>query len=99
MKNTGTRVKIFNSEYNLIGDNSEVIQKIANYVDATMNRVSYQSPNISVESIAVLSALNIAESYFRMSQDMDKYLQEEMEFLKGKISRLEELNRSLDLLV
>lgn len=99
MKNTGTRVKIFNSEYNLIGDDSEVIQKIANYVDSIMNRVSYQSPNISAESIAVLSALNIAESYFRMSQDMDKYLQDEVEFIKSKISRLEELNRSLDLLI
>lgn len=99
MKNTGTRVKIFNSEYNLIGDDSEVIQKIAKYVDTIMNRVSYQSPNISVESIAVLSALNIAESYFRILQDMDKYLQDEMGLLKSKINRLEELNRSLDLLI
>jgi len=99
MKNTGTRVKIFNSEYNLIGDDSEVIQKIANYVDTIMNRVSFQSPNISVESIAVLSALNIAESYFRVTQEMDKYMQEEIELMKSKISRREELNSSLDLLV
>jgi cell division protein ZapA (FtsZ GTPase activity inhibitor) len=99
MKNTGTRVKIFNTDYNLIGDNSETIQKIANYVDSIMNRISYQSPNPSVETIAVLAALNITESYFRTVEDIDKYLSDEIEFLKSKINRLEELNRSLDLLV
>jgi len=65
MKTTGIKVKIFNSDYNLLGDNVEEVQKFANYVDTIMQRINYQSPNTSAESIAVVSALNIAESFFR----------------------------------
>ena len=65
MKTTGIKVKIFNCDYNLLGDNVEEVQKFANYVDTIMQRINYQSPNTSAESIAVVSALNIAESFFR----------------------------------
>ncbi len=59
------RVRIFNSEYNLQGENSEKVERISDYVDGIMNRINTESPNQSEETIAVVSALNIAEDYFR----------------------------------
>ena len=96
MKTTGIKVKIFNSEYNLLGDNPEEVEKFAKYVDGIMQRINYQSPNTSVESIAVVSSLNIAESYFkekdsRLSTEKDYY-----DFLNDNIRKLEELNDSID---
>ena len=65
MEKTGIKVKIFNSEYNLQGDNIHEVEKVANHVDSLMQKIGYESPNQSGETIAVVSALNIAESYFK----------------------------------
>jgi len=59
------RVKIFNSEYNLQGENAEKVERISDYLDGIMNRINSESPNQSEETIAVVSALNIAEEYFK----------------------------------
>lgn len=59
------RVKIFNSEYNLQGDNAEKVERISDYLDGIMRRINNESPNQSEETIAVVSALNIAEEYFK----------------------------------
>ncbi len=96
MKSTGIKVKIFNSEYNLLGDNPVEVERFAKYVDGIMQRINYQSPNTSVESVAVVSALNIAESFFkekdsRLTTEKDYY-----EFLQGNIKKIEELNDSID---
>lgn len=77
------RVRIFNSEYNLQGENAEKVEKVSDYVDGIMNRINSESPNQSEETIAVVSALNIAEEYFRekdyrseLEKDYSNYLDE-----------------------
>lgn len=65
MNQKDIRVKIFNSEYNLQGDNAEKVERISDYLDGIMNRINSESPNQSEETIAVVSALNIAEEYFK----------------------------------
>jgi cell division protein ZapA len=96
MKNTGIKVKIFNSDYNLLGDNVEEVQKFANHVDSIMQRINYQSPNTSTESIAVVSALNIAESYFREKDSRSSLEREHSKFLNDTISKLDELSSNID---
>jgi len=96
MKNTGIKVKIFNSDYNLLGDNVEEVQKFANYVDTVMQRINYQSPNTSAESIAVVSALNIAESYFREKDYRNSIEKEYSNFLNDNISKLDALSANID---
>ncbi len=59
------RVKIFNSEYNLQGENAEKVERISDYLDGIMHRINSESPNQPEETIAVVSALNIAEEYFK----------------------------------
>jgi cell division protein ZapA (FtsZ GTPase activity inhibitor) len=96
MKSTGIKVKIFNSEYNLLGDNPAEVEKFAKYVDGIMQRINYQSPNTSVESVAVVSALNIAESFFKEKDSRVSTEKDYFEFLNENIKKIEELNDSID---
>lgn len=96
MKSTGIKVKIFNSEYNLLGDNPAEVERFAKYVDGIMQRINYQSPNTSVESVAVVSALNIAESFFKEKDSRVSAEKDYFEFLNENIKKIEELNDSID---
>lgn len=96
MKNTGIKVKIFNSEYNLLGDNPAEVEKFAKYVDGIMQRINYQSPNTSVESVAVVSALNIAESFFKEKDSRVSIEKDYFEFLQENNKKIEEINDSID---
>lgn len=58
-------VKIFGQEYNIAGDKSEEeICRIAEYVDEKMRLISKVAGESAGGSIAILSAINIAEEYF-----------------------------------
>ena len=96
MKNTGIKVKIFNSEYNLLGDNPAEVEKFAKYVDGIMQRINYQSPNTSVESVAVVSALNIAESFFKEKDSRVSTEKDYFEFLQENNKKIDELSDSID---
>ncbi|MDZ4712207.1 MAG: cell division protein ZapA [bacterium] len=88
------RVKIFNSEYNLQGENSEKVERISDYLDGIMNRINNESPNQSEETIAVVSALNIAEEYFKEKDnkiDLEKDYSNVLEELSTKVKSLSEL--------
>ncbi len=96
MKNSGIKVKIFNSDYNLLGDNPAEVEKYAKYVDQIMQRINFQSPNTSLESIAVVSALNIAESYFREKDNKQKIENEFRDYLRESIDKIDELSKQID---
>lgn len=96
MKNSSTKVKIFNSDYNLLGDNPAEVERLALYVDNTMKKISYQSQTSSVESIAVVSALNIAESFLK-EKDYRKEIEKELiSTLQDSAGRIDELTRIID---
>jgi cell division protein ZapA (FtsZ GTPase activity inhibitor) len=96
MKTSGIKVKIFNSDYNLLGDNPAEVERYAKYVDQIMQRINFQSPNTSVESIAVVSALNIAESYYREKDQRTETQKEYYDTLKSNINKIEEINKLID---
>lgn len=88
------RVKIFNSEYNLQGDNSEKVERISDYLDGIMNRINNESPNQSEETIAVVSALNIAEEYFKekdLKIDLEKDYSNLLDELGTRVKSISEL--------
>jgi cell division protein ZapA len=96
MKNTGIKVKIFKSDYNLLGENPAEVERIANYVDTTMQRIDYQSPNTSVDSIAVVTALNIAESYFK-EKDARREMEKSITNLLNDITKkIDDLNKKIE---
>lgn len=60
-------VRIYGQEYIISGDMPrEHIMKVADYVDSKMNEIARVLPTSSTSSLAVLSAVNVADDYFRM---------------------------------
>lgn len=94
MNQKDIRVKIFNSEYNLQGENAEKVERISDYLDGIMNRINNESPNQSEETIAVVSALNIAEEYFKEKDskiDLEKDYSGLLDELSTKVKTISEL--------
>jgi cell division protein ZapA (FtsZ GTPase activity inhibitor) len=96
MKNTGIKKIIFNSEYNLQGDNPAEVERLAGYVDSLMQRINYESPNQSGETIAVVSALNIAESFFKEKDFHQEMTNNYSELIKDCNNQIEEVCRLID---
>lgn len=94
MNQKEVRVKIFNSEYNLQGENTEKVERVSDYVDGIMNRINNESPNQPEETIAVVSALNIAEEYFKekdLKTDFEKDYSSLMDEFESKIKTISEI--------
>ncbi|HQY21295.1 MAG TPA: cell division protein ZapA [Ignavibacteria bacterium] len=88
------RVKIFNNEYNLQGDSTEKVERISDFVDGIMNRLNSESPNQSEETIAVVSALNIAEEYFKekdIKLDLEKDYSDLLDELISKSNSISDM--------
>jgi cell division protein ZapA len=96
MKNTGLKVKIFNSEYNLQGENPAEVEKVASYVDNVMQRINFESPNQSVETIAIVSALNIAENLFKEKKVVQEIEKEYSNFITDCNKRIDEITDLID---
>lgn len=96
MKNTGLKVKIFNSEYNLQGENPAEVEKVASYVDNVMQRINFESPNQSVETIAIVSALNIAENLFKEKKVVQEIEKEYSNFMTDYNKRIDEITDLID---
>ncbi|MBV6477602.1 MAG: Cell division protein ZapA [Ignavibacteria bacterium] len=85
------RVRIFNSEYNLQGEDTEKVERVSDYVDGIMNRINSESPNQSEETIAVVSALNIAEEYFREKENRSELEKDYSNFLDESYLKVKSL--------
>ncbi len=96
MKTSGIKVKIFNSDYNLLGENPQEVERYAKYVDQIMQRINFQSPNTTVESIAVVTALNVSESYFREKDQRTDLEKSYVDTLKGNLNKIEEISKYID---
>jgi cell division protein ZapA (FtsZ GTPase activity inhibitor) len=96
MKTSGIKVKIFNSDYNLLGENPQEVERYAKYVDQIMQRINFQSPNTTVESIAVVTALNISESYFREKDQKVDLEKSYSDTLKSNLSKIDEISKYID---
>ena len=96
MKTSGIKVKIFNSDYNLLGENPQEVERYAKYVDQIMQRINFQSPNTTVESIAVVTALNVSESYFREKDQRVDLEKSYSDTLKANLSKIDEISKYID---
>jgi cell division protein ZapA len=65
------RVKIYGQEYVISGDQSDThINKVAEYVDFKMREIDRFISSGQVSMIAVLAAVNVADEYFKMIDDV-----------------------------
>ena len=96
MKTSGIKVKIFNSDYNLLGENPQEVERYAKYVDQIMQRINFQSPNTTVESIAVVTELNVSESYFREKDSRADIEKSYTDTLKSNLNKIDEISKLID---
>jgi len=80
------RVKIFGSEYPLRGESEEFTRKVATHVDEMISSIHAKIPDQPTLTVAVLSALNIAEDFLK-EQEKSKGMSTA---LKGEIDKLTE---------
>jgi cell division protein ZapA len=58
------KISIFNKEYSLLVDNEELATELATYVNEVMSETQDDLPDQPRETIAIISALNIAYDLF-----------------------------------
>ena len=85
-------VKILGQEYTIVGDEPrEFMQRVSNYVDDKMNEIAEKNKKFSTAMVAVLTAINIGDEYFKM---LDEH--KELKVEHGR--PVEELEKAKELL-
>ncbi len=68
-----TTVSIYGEDYSLIGDLPEdVVEALAYHVDNRIRVLASKNPRASLNRLAVLTALNVAEELFRLQEEHQK---------------------------
>lgn len=69
-------VEIFGKTYTIRGDApAEWIHEVAAYVDQKMRVIADKHLYLDTTKIAVLTALNLADEYFRLKEEYEELLQ------------------------
>jgi cell division protein ZapA len=69
----GAEVEIFGERYVLRSDDSpDHLNRVADYVDGKFREVARQNPALIPSKIAVLASLNIADEFFKRSEELHK---------------------------
>lgn len=91
-----TQVKIFGKSYTVKGSDPDELQELADFVDSKMQELA-SATKAAPADLPVLAALNIAQDYFEMKQELEA-LKEEGDAEKGDMEdRISQLVESLDL--
>ena len=96
MESKDIRIKIFNNHYTLKGDDIELTEKSAQYVDTLMNKIQNDIPNQSDLTIAIVSALNIAENYYKEKNTSFVLDQNYKSLLNALSTQIKEINEYID---
>jgi cell division protein ZapA (FtsZ GTPase activity inhibitor) len=96
MESKDIRIKIFNNHYTLKGDDIELVEKSAQYVDTLMNKIQNEIPNQSDITIAIVSALNIAENYYKEKNSNFVLDQNYKSLLSGLNTQIKDITEYID---
>lgn len=78
-------VEIYGQQYRLTGKSSvNYMRMVAGYVDDKMKEVAEGNMRLDTAKIAVLTAVNIADEYFRLRQEYEELLKILREEAKAK---------------
>ncbi|MGE5474850.1 MAG: cell division protein ZapA [Ignavibacteriales bacterium] len=80
-------VRILGKDYVVKGlESDEYIQRVSLYIDKKMNEVAKTNHRLNTAMIAVLTAINVADDYFK-NIDSFKELQEELKFKNDELDK------------
>lgn len=95
-------VRIGGKDYTLVGVESEdYIQRVSHYIDKKMNEISRVNNKLSTAMVAVLTAINVADDFFKAHENEGhlkkelKHTQDELERLRTEHKRFSEENSFL----
>ena len=68
-------ISVLDQEYKIKGSPSEVdlLQKSAAFLDIKMSELKKNTPTMTKDKIAVMSALNIVSSYLKQEDELNEY--------------------------
>lgn len=76
-------VKIYGQDYVLSGDSTrDQIRKVTDYVDAKMQEIALGLPSGPLSSLAVLTAVNITDEFFKTKDGIEEYRRENQRLTK-----------------
>lgn len=96
MESKDIRIRIFGNHYTLKGDDIELVEKSAQYVDTLMNKIQNEIPNQSDITIAIVSALNIAENYYKEKNSNFVLDQNYKSLLSGLNTQIKDITEYID---
>jgi len=68
-------VHIYGQQYKIVGKaSSNYMRMVGSYVDDKMKQIGESNGRLDTTKIAVLTAVNIADEYFRLKQEYDELL-------------------------
>ncbi|MEK7819148.1 MAG: cell division protein ZapA [Bacteroidota bacterium] len=85
------KVKIFGSEFPLRGENEELTQHVANYVDEMFQSIHTKIPEQPPLTISVLAALNITEEMFKEKAEFNKL----SIYIDGEFAKINEFAKNI----
>jgi cell division protein ZapA len=95
-------VRIAGKEYTVVGvEAEEHIQKVGFYIDKKMNEIMRGNNKLSTSLAAVLTAINVADDFVKISESEARYkseisrLQEELRLLREEKKELSQENTAL----
>jgi cell division protein ZapA len=90
-------VRIGGKAYTLVGvEADEYIQRVALYIDRKMNEILRGNSNLSTSMVAVLTAINVADDYFK-AHEKEVYFETEFKKAQAEIERLRDENKNISL--
>lgn len=88
-------VKIAGKDYTIVGtEPEEYIQRVGLYIDKKMNEVMRSNNKLSTSLAAVLTAMNVADDYFKCHES-ESSLKKESKKLHEELSGLKEEKRRI----
>ena len=83
MENNKVKVRIYGQEYTIAGEeDEETIRKIADHVNEKMRQLGRNFSNNGQGTLAVLTAINIAEEYFDALETIDELKESKAQLAK-----------------
>lgn len=88
-------VRIAGKDYTLVGTESdEYIQKVGLYIDKKMNEIMKANSRLSTSMVAVLTAINVADDFFK-AYESESALRKELKKAQDELEMQRETNKAI----
>ncbi|MBB5172688.1 cell division protein ZapA [Texcoconibacillus texcoconensis] len=73
-----TNASIYGQQYTIVGyENEKHVREVADLVDGTMREIKRHNPNLDMNKLAVLTAVNIGHEYLKLLRELEEDEQKE----------------------